>query len=54
MSITHEGAIFPHAKAEERTLYPAAATQARGAGLVRELTGERHTLACERERASSG
>ena len=37
--------IFPHAKAEERTLYRAAATQARGAGLVRELTGEHHTLA---------
>jgi len=39
------GEIFPHAKAEERTLYRAAATQARGAGLVRELTGEHHTLA---------
>ncbi len=37
--------IFPHAKAEERTLYRAAATQARGAGLVRDLTGEHHTLA---------
>ena len=37
--------IFPHAKAEERTLYRAAAVEARGAGLVRELTSEHHTLA---------
>ena len=39
------GEILPHAEAEERTLYPAAATQARGSGLVRELTGEHHALA---------
>ena len=39
------GEIFPHAEAEERTLYQAAATQARGSGLVRELTGEHRTLA---------
>jgi hypothetical protein len=31
------GEIFPHAQAEERTLYQAAATQARGSELVREL-----------------
>jgi hypothetical protein len=37
--------IFPHAQAEERTLYQAAATQARGSELVRELTGEHHALA---------
>ena len=39
------GEIFPHAEAEERTLYQAAATQARGSELVRELTGEHHALA---------
>jgi hypothetical protein len=39
------GEIFPHAEAEERTLYQAAATQARGGELVRELTREHHTLA---------
>ena len=37
--------ILPHAEAEERTLYPAAASQARGSELVRELTGEHRTLA---------
>ena len=36
------GEILPHAEAEERTLYPAAATQARGSELVRALTGEHH------------
>jgi hypothetical protein len=39
------GEIFPHAEAEERTLYLAAATQARGSELVRELTGDHHALA---------
>lgn len=38
------GEILPHAKAEEGTLYRAAATQARGSELVRELTGEHHAL----------
>ncbi len=37
--------ILPHAKAEERTLYQAVATQARGSELVRELTGEHRELA---------
>lgn len=40
-----EEEILPHAKAEERTLYPAAATQARGSELVRTLTAEHHALA---------
>ena len=48
------GEIFPHAKAEERTLYRAAATQARGAGLVRELTGEHNTLAYLAGRLQTG
>lgn len=39
------GEILPHAEAEERTLYRAAAAQARGAGPVRELTVEHHALA---------
>jgi Hemerythrin HHE cation binding domain len=39
------GEIMPHAEAEERTLYQAGATQARGSELVRELTGEHHALA---------
>lgn len=39
------GEILPHAAAEERTLYQAAAAQASGSELVRELTGEHHTLA---------
>ncbi len=37
--------VLPHAEAEERTLYQAAAAQAGGSELVRELTGEHHTLA---------
>jgi hypothetical protein len=37
--------ILPHAQAEERTLYPAAATQARGSELVRTLTAEHSELA---------
>ena len=40
-----EEEILPHAKAEERTLYRAAATQARGSDLVRALTAEHHALA---------
>jgi hypothetical protein len=39
------GEIFPHAEAEERTLYAAAATQARGSELVRALTAEHRELA---------
>jgi hemerythrin HHE cation binding domain-containing protein len=38
------GEIFPHAQAEERTLYQAAATQARGSELVRELSAEHRAL----------
>jgi hypothetical protein len=37
--------ILPHAKAEERTLYRAAAAQARGSDLVGALTAEHHALA---------
>jgi hypothetical protein len=39
------GEILPHAKAEERTLYQAAATQARASDLVGALTAEHHALA---------
>ena len=39
------GEILPHAKAEERTLYQAAATQGRGSDLVGALTAEHHALA---------
>ena len=42
--------ILPHAEAEERTLYQAAVTEARGSGLVRALTAEHHTLAYLAER----
>jgi hypothetical protein len=38
------GEILPHAQAEERTLYPAAAAQARGRELVRTLTAEHREL----------
>jgi hypothetical protein len=48
------GEIFPHAQAEECTLYQAAATQARGSELVRELTGEHHALAYLAGRLQSG
>ena len=41
-----EGEILLHAKAEERTLYRAAVTQARGSDLVRVLTAEHYALAC--------
>ncbi len=37
--------IMPHAEAEERTLYQAAATQARASELVRRLTAEHRELA---------
>lgn len=37
--------ILPHAQAEERTLYHAAATQVRGSELVRTLTAEHRELA---------
>jgi hemerythrin-like domain-containing protein len=40
-----DGEILPHAAAEERTLYQAAATQARGSELVRALTAEHQALA---------
>ena len=39
------GEILPHAQAEERTLYQAAASQARGSDLVRTLTAQHHALA---------
>jgi Hemerythrin HHE cation binding domain len=39
------GEILPHARAEERTFYPAAAAQARGSELVRTLTAEHRELA---------
>jgi hypothetical protein len=39
------GEILPHAEAEERTLYQAAAAQARGSELVRTLTAEHRELA---------
>jgi hypothetical protein len=37
--------IMPHAEAEERTLYPAAVTHARGSELVRGLIAEHRELA---------
>ncbi len=46
--------ILPHAEAEERTLYQAAATHARGSELVRELTGEHHALAYLAGRLQAG
>jgi hypothetical protein len=48
------GEILPHAEAEERTLYWAAAAQARGSELVRELTGEHHALAYLAGRLQAG
>jgi hypothetical protein len=39
------GEILPHAKAEERTLYQAAATQAHGSDLVGALSAEHRALA---------
>ncbi len=38
------GEILPHAQAEERTLYQAAVTQARGSELVGQLTAEHREL----------
>ncbi len=46
--------ILPHAEAEERTLYQAAATQARGSELVRALTAEHHALAYLAGRLQAG
>ena len=48
------GEILPHAAAEERTLYQAAATQARGSELVRALTAEHHALAYLASRLQAG
>jgi hypothetical protein len=48
------GEIFPHAEAEERSLYQAAATHARGSQLVRELAGEHQALACLAARLQAG
>lgn len=48
------GEILPHAQAEECTLFQAAATQARGGELLRELTGEHHALAYLAGRLRSG
>ena len=48
------GEVLPHAQAEERTLYPAAVTQARGSELVRALTAEHHTLASLASRLQPG
>jgi len=39
------GEVLPHAKAEERILYQAAAAEARGSELVRTLTAEHRELA---------
>jgi hypothetical protein len=39
------GEILPHVEAEERTLYQAASTRARGSELVRALTADYHALA---------
>ncbi len=40
-----DGQVLRHARAEEHTLYPAAASQARGGELVRALTAEHRELA---------
>ncbi len=48
------GEILPHAKAEERTLYPAAAAQARGSELVHTLIAEHQKLASLIGRLQSG
>ena len=40
-----DGELLAHAEAEERTLYQAAVTQARGSELVRALTAEHRALA---------
>ncbi|NKQ52443.1 hemerythrin domain-containing protein [Amycolatopsis sp. K13G38] len=46
--------IMPHAEAEERTLYAAAVTQARGSELVRGLTAEHRELAGLADRLGTG
>jgi hypothetical protein len=46
--------ILPHAEAEERSLYRAAVTQARGSELVRALTAEHHALAYLASRLQPG
>ncbi|HXT88396.1 MAG TPA: hemerythrin domain-containing protein [Trebonia sp.] len=48
------GDILPHAEAEERTLFHAAAGQARGSELVRELTDEHHALSYLAGRLQTG
>lgn len=48
------GEILPHAQAEERTLYAAAVTQARGGQLVRTLTAEHRELAGLADQLQSG
>jgi|SRR5436190_8807625 hypothetical protein len=40
-----DGEVLPHAAAEERTLYRAAVTQARGSDLVRPLIAEHRAMA---------
>lgn len=48
------GEILPHAQAEERTLYAAAVTQARGSQLVHTLTAEHRELAGLADQLQSG
>ncbi|HEX5401622.1 MAG TPA: hemerythrin domain-containing protein [Pseudonocardiaceae bacterium] len=48
------GEILPHAEAEERTLYAASVTQARGSQLVRTLIAEHRELAGLAEQLRSG
>ena len=48
------GEIFPHAKAEERTLYAAAVARAGRSELVSELTAEHHALATLASRLEAG
>jgi Hemerythrin HHE cation binding domain len=48
------GEVLPHAEAEERTLYRAAAAQARAGGLVATMTAEHRTLAELAERLNAG
>lgn len=46
--------ILPHAETEERILHPAAARQARGGDLVRELTSEHQALTYLASRLKAG
>jgi Hemerythrin HHE cation binding domain len=48
------GEVLPHAEAEERTLYRAAASQARGGQLVATLTAEHRRLVELAERLQAG